>query len=218
LFVEVSAVLWTAVSALLRRDFGVSESLASEALEIAQREGYRLVESVSGMTQAVSRGLAGDLATAREATAELIGWLQRSNDSGNRSGSGLILSNLATLQLHADLPAEAEGTIAVGLALSQETGAFFNAELLRLRGEAALRRGERASAVGDFDAALELARSQQAASLVLRAATSKARVLRDEGRREEALALVTPALAGVNGGAGLPDRRDAEELIASVSG
>lgn len=67
------------------------------------------------------------------------------------------------------------------------------AELLRTRGELALRQGGDAEAEADFLRALDLARQQGTPSWELRAATSLARLRRDQGRRGEARDL----LAGI---------------------
>ena len=68
------------------------------------------------------------------------------------------------------------------------------AEVLRVAGEIALEQPARDAAKAEayFDRALEVARTQQAKSWELRAATSKARLLRDQCRHTEAQDLLAP--------------------------
>src|SRR5262249_62260943 len=88
--------------------------------------------------------------------------------------------------------AEALRLVERGLALSRETGQpYWDAELQRLRGELLLRSHPGAAeAESLFRRALEIARGQEARSFELRAATSLARLLRDQRRPAEARALL----------------------------
>ena len=67
-----------------------------------------------------------------------------------------------------------------------------------------------------FEAALSLARQQGARSYELRAATSLARLRRDQGRRREALDLLAPVHAWFTEGFDTPDLKDAEALLAEL--
>ena len=104
------------------------------------------------------------------------------------------------LALHADAQL-AIGKPEAALAIShrraeggrKDWGAPFEAELYRLRGEA-LRAG--AGTVSEAETAIEqgidVARRQNAKSWELRGATSLARLWRNQGRHQEALALLAP--------------------------
>ena len=95
------------------------------------------------------------------------------------------------------------GQIADGLAAIEEAIArserseerWVIAELLRIKGELLLLQdapGAAAAAEDHFRQALDWARRQGALSWELRAATSLARLLRDQGRSAEAMALLQP--------------------------
>jgi predicted ATPase len=70
---------------------------------------------------------------------------------------------------------------------------YFDAELHRLQGEIVARRVDgRPAAEECFHRALDIARAQEAKSRELRAATSLARLWRDQGKRAEARDLLAP--------------------------
>jgi predicted ATPase len=76
-----------------------------------------------------------------------------------------------------------------------------------------------AKAQTSFERALEIARAQQARSFELRAATSLARLRRDQGRHGEALGLLAPVYGWFTEGFDTPDLKEAGSLpeeLASV--
>ena len=97
---------------------------------------------------------------------------------------------------------------------------FWNAELLRSKGELLLRR-DGAKARGDaeelFRRALATARGQEARSFELRTAVSLARLLRQQGRTADARALLAPAYAWFTEGHDTADLRDARSLLDELS-
>ena len=93
-------------------------------------------------------------------------------------------------------------------------------ELLRIRGEVLLREAatDSQSAAEDcFSRALAVARDQGARFWELRAATSLARLQRDQGRRGEARDLLTPIYERFTEGLGTVDLREAKRLIDALS-
>jgi predicted ATPase len=64
-----------------------------------------------------------------------------------------------------------------------------------------------------FEAALDGARRQEARSLELRAATSKARLLIKQGRRPDAHALLTPVIAWFTEGLDSHDMKLAKAVL-----
>lgn len=93
----------------------------------------------------------------------------------------------------------------------------WEAEIHRLDGELRLAEnpGDSAAAETAFRIALDIAHTQQARSLELRAATSLARLLRREGRKQESDSLLRPVYAWFTEGFDTPDLIDAECLLAS---
>ena len=92
-------------------------------------------------------------------------------------------------------------------------------ELLRVRGEIALLEPtpDRAAAERDFEAALVLARRQQALSWELRSAISLARLRRKEGRIAEARSLLAPVSGRFTEGFGTADLRAANGLLTELA-
>jgi TOMM system kinase/cyclase fusion protein len=109
--------------------------------------------------------------------------------------SAPFLGALADAQRRLHRPDDALRTVDAWLAFSAEIQApYWDAESLRQRGE--IRRAQdpaaREEAEGVFIRAIESAKRQAGRFLELRAATSLARLLRDQGRRDEGRALLQP--------------------------
>jgi predicted ATPase len=105
-------------------------------------------------------------------------------------------------------------------ARSEETeGRWLTAELLRIKGELLLLKGEPGAAAAaevHFRQALDWARQQGALSWELRAATSLARLLRDQGRSPDALALLQPVYDRFSEGFDTADLKAARTLLDAV--
>ena len=93
------------------------------------------------------------------------------------------------------------------------------ADVLRVAGEIALASPERDAAKAEayFDRALEVARTRQAKSWELRAATSKARLLRDQCRHTEAQDLLAPIYSWFTEGFDTLDLREAKTLLDQLA-
>jgi predicted ATPase len=92
-------------------------------------------------------------------------------------------------------------------------------ELLRIRGELLLLQGAEGAAAtpeDHFRQALDWARRQGALSLELRAATSFARLLRDQGRPADAMALLQPVYDRFTEGFDTTDLQTAKALIDAL--
>jgi tetratricopeptide (TPR) repeat protein len=131
------------------------------------------------------------------------------------------LSLLAEAYLSLSDIRRSRGAIDSALRFSQKFGtAFFDAELWRLKGEAALLEGRRKDSRECFGTALEIGRRQGARALELRAATSLGRFFGDAGKRKEALSLFSglwELLDGPEADPSLPDIRDALDLRKQLS-
>jgi predicted ATPase len=140
--------------------------------------------------------------------------------SGGTTGNSIILSSLAQSLLRAGDLAAAEAAIGDGLRYVEQSGErYWLADLHRLSGQAALRQPtpDVARAESCFNRAIEVARSQHARLLELRAAIDLGRLWRDRRTDREIRALVEPALGQIEGGATSPDVRNARALLAELS-
>jgi predicted ATPase len=93
------------------------------------------------------------------------------------------------------------------------------AELLRIKGELLLLQGAQGAATeaeGHFRQALDWARRQGALSLELRAATSFARLLRDQGRPTDAMAVLGPVYGRFTEGFDTADLKAAKALLDAL--
>jgi predicted ATPase len=114
-----------------------------------------------------------------------------------------------------------EGIAALGdgLAVLHKTGErFWEAELYRLKGELllTLSKNNRAEVETCFQQALDIARSQQAKSLELRAAMSLSRLWHHQGKKEEAYHLLKEIYGWFTEGFDTPDLQDAEVLLEEL--
>ncbi|HLW69729.1 MAG TPA: adenylate/guanylate cyclase domain-containing protein [Candidatus Binataceae bacterium] len=92
------------------------------------------------------------------------------------------------------------------------------AEIHRLKGELLLRRDQSTTeeAQGCFQRAIEVARNQSAKSLELRAATSLARLLESQGRREEARTMLAEIYNWFTEGFDTLDLKEAKALLEAL--
>jgi len=77
--------------------------------------------------------------------------------------------------------------------------------------------GEGAEAASWFRQAIDTARSQQAKSLELRAATSLARLWREQGERAEAYDVLAPVYGWFTEGFATADLKKAKELLDELN-
>ena len=130
--------------------------------------------------------------------------------------SGPWLSVLAEGCLAAGRIAEGLSAVREALAETEETEAHWNAaELNRLEGELLLasKEPDESRAEASFRNAIAIARGQGARSLELRAATSLARLLARQGRREEARAVLAPIYDWFTEGFDTADLKEAKGLL-----
>jgi predicted ATPase/DNA-binding winged helix-turn-helix (wHTH) protein len=209
------ALTFAAAVHQLRRDPTTTEGRAAEAATIARAQGFRLIlawasplegwaivqrgEHEEGLGR-IREGVAGARATGEDQfVPHLLGLL----------AEGCLRSGRADAGLQA---------IEEALSIVRRTGErFHEAELHRVRGElllAAAPAGAARDAAEAFRRAIEVARSQGAKLLVLRAAVSLGRLWRDSERDAEARALLAEACAGITEGLDLLDVTEAKALLA----
>ena len=107
-----------------------------------------------------------------------------------------------------------------GLAKAEEHEDRHNqAGIHRLKGELLLRQDDSnaAEAQSCFQRAIEIARKQSAKSLELRATMSLARLLDKQGRRDEALAMLTDIYGWFTEGFDTADLKDAKALLDQLA-
>jgi predicted ATPase len=112
--------------------------------------------------------------------------------------------------------AEARSAVREAAAISSENREiFWQAEIDRIEGDLRLMDDPRdeAGAEEAYRAALEVARAQAARALELRAPVRLGRLMRSQGRLDEACGLVGGVQAGLQQGFATPDLVEARELL-----
>jgi predicted ATPase len=117
-------------------------------------------------------------------------------------------------------PTEGLTVVAEALALAETTAERYNeAELYRLQGDLLLARSpdNQAEVEACFHHTLEIARTQQAKSWELRAATSLARLWQQQGKRTEAYKLLAPVYGWFTEGFDTADLQEAKALLDELA-
>ena len=127
----------------------------------------------------------------------------------------ILLALQADAQLAIGKPEAALASVAAGLkAVEKAGGAPLEAELHRLKGEALLAgAGTVSEAETAIEKAIDVARRQNAKSWELRGAMSLARLRRQQGRQQEAAALLDPILGWFKEGLDTADLQAARTLL-----
>jgi class 3 adenylate cyclase/predicted ATPase len=199
-----------------RRAIAAQRECAAEVIALSEAQGFPFWLGVGHVFHAAARVLAGDSA----ALPQILDGLARVGETGSQAGAPSILAVLADAQRAAGQLAEAQGTVATAFAIAAQTGQpYFDADLHRLDGDLLLATGGSADeAAARYHRALGIAREQGARSLELRAATSLARLWRDQGKRAEARDLLAPVYAWFTEGFDTQDLIDAKALLEELSG
>ncbi|MCZ6454875.1 MAG: hypothetical protein O6909_11615, partial [Alphaproteobacteria bacterium] len=127
------------------------------------------------------------------------------------------LTLLAECYLATNRIDEGLGLLAEALEFADRTGEVYHLpELHRLKGELLLRQ-DAVAAERCFHDAIEISRRQDSLALVLRAATSLARLWQSQGKTTEARDLLSPVYGWFTEGFDTPDLQDAKALLDELS-
>ena len=194
-----------------RREFAAAQTGAEAAIAIASEYGlpHWLAEATMCRGFALV-GLGQQMAGLALLRTGLADW--------NRAGSHVLntqwLGFIAEAHLRAGEFEHALTALDRAAEISGATGAcHYQAELSRLRGAVLAETGEDAKAESWFHQAIETARSQQAKSLELRAATNLARHWAHEAKRAQARDLLAPVYGWFTEGFDTADLKDAKALL-----
>jgi predicted ATPase len=174
----------------LRRDVTAQRERAADVIALSETQNFPLWLGVGRVFHGAARVMDGDASALSEIAEGLAG----AAATGNQGNAPAIFAALAEAQQAAGQLAEARGAVATALAVAAQTGQpFWDADLHRLDGDLLLATGGSADeAASRYHRALAVAREQGARSLELRAATSLARLWRDQGKHADARALLAP--------------------------
>ena len=205
----------------LRGEFEAQEQVAATEIAIGEEWGFPVWLGLGKAIHAAARVALGN-ATAVSELAEGIALVA---ETGTQAGGPMLLAMVAATQATAGSFEEALSAVDLALAVSAATGqAFQDAELHRLKGELTItaKREDTLTreriAEESFRKAAQIARTQEARSLELRALTSLARLLITQHRIPEAKALLEPAYRWFEEGLDTEDLRHARAALERLAG
>jgi predicted ATPase/class 3 adenylate cyclase len=198
----------------LRGETAIAHRYAERCLTLSEEHGFR-------HWHGLSRAIRGICMTLLDPSSQTLEEARSALDQYRGAGYQLGITALYILLCPALLlrcqPEAALEVIAQGLlATSHNSERIFEAELYRLKARALLARGAPGAtteAQAWLDQALRTARSQQARSLELRAATELAALWSDQGKHGEALDMLRPVHAGFTEGFETQDLIEAKALL-----
>ncbi len=153
---------------------------------------------------------------AAEGMASLKAGLAVFERGGGRATSPYFKSVLAEGMAQCGYLAEALDLVDEAIVQIERPGweeRWYYAEALRIKGWLLARNGDSAAAERAYIASLDWARTQQAKSWELRAATSYARLMREQGRAREAHDLLAPVYGWFTEGFDTADLIEAKGLL-----
>jgi adenylate cyclase len=193
-----------------------------EALQaLAEEQGFPFWAALGMLTRGTGLLLQGSC-------DEAITWLRDGLKALRRTGAGIVVPHftlwLAEAYGKAGRFDEAFSTLDEASSLVYGCKELFNeAELHRIRGELLLARSgdtdpaAAAEAEACFTKARETAHRQRSRSLELRSATSRARLLHRQGRRDEARGTLAPIYEWFTEGFDTADLQDARTLLDAMA-
>lgn len=198
---------------------GDLEGLECDSAALAAYCGEKRVEQIrllASLHQIYARAMREPI---EENIAALRAALAALGRSGGNAGNSIMFSNLAEALLMAGDLTGAEAALDDGFTFVEQSGEhYWLADLHRLRGQVALMRPEpdRRRAEACFVKAVEIARSQEARLLQLRAAVDLVHLRRETRVDNDPRALLEPILATIEGGETTRDVRNARALLADL--
>lgn len=197
-----------------RGDLDASLALAEEAVALSAKHGFPIWQTLGSLLHGRVLVDLGDHPTGLDEIATAVSLYDRSGAGISRPYHLALQAGALGLAGRID---EALATIETALAYALATNAETErSEILRVRAELELRRGERERAEAGFREALELASRQGGRSFALRAATSLAALLHTDGRNAAARAVLEPVHSAFGEGLATHDLIAAAELLARI--
>src|SRR5262249_2677291 len=201
-----------------RREWPLGDGRAAPAIRVATAQQIALTLAAGPIMRGCALAMQGQ-------RAEGLTQLRQGLDAYRATGAAFqrphFLSLLAEVHRSLGQPEAGLAALSEALALVETTGErYYAAELHRLQGELLLQHAapEVSHAETCFQQALAMARRQQAKALELRAAMSLSRLWQQQGKRDEARALLAPIYGWFTEGFDTADLQEAKALLETLGG
>ena len=212
-FTLAQTLCFVALVPIFRREPSVVADYAERALRICEEQHIAHYHAMALCENGWALGASGE---SEEGLAQIA---QGIDSYGLGVFQHLLLALQADAQLVIGKPEAALASVAAGLkAVEGAGGAPLEAELHRLRGEAMLAgAGTASDAETAIEKGIDVARRQNAKSWELRGAMSLARLRRQQGRHQEAIALLAPVYGWFTEGFDTADLQEAKALLDKLT-
>jgi predicted ATPase len=205
------------MAAVFARDVATACAHSNDCVALASEHGFALWAALGRILQG---WVGAQMSEATTGIARIRDGLAAAEATGNRSLAPFHRTLLAEALALAGKIEEGLATLDDALARAASSGVRgWDAEIHRLRGELTgrLPQPDLAKAEDSFRTALAIAREQGTRGYELRAATSLARLWREQGRRGEARELLAPIYGSFTEGFGTADLKDAKALLDELA-
>jgi predicted ATPase len=210
--------LWfTSFTFICCAKYSIANTLIDELHLLADERGALLWKALATATKGCLFALTGK---SSDAVRTITSGITALRSTGSTIYVPLCLSNLTTAYANLRQFDEAWRSMDEATAMIEATGErWFEAEANRIAGEIALQSPEANAekAKSYFERALAVARQQQAKSWELRAATSLARLWRDQGKSQQARELLAPVYGWFTEGFDTRDLKEAKALLTELA-
>jgi class 3 adenylate cyclase/predicted ATPase len=212
------ALCLAAVFHQLRREERAAQERAEAAIILAQEQGFPVWMALGSILRGWALAQQGQ---AKEGIEQITQGLMTYRATGAELLRPYYLVLLAEAQETIGEPEAGLTALAEALTLTETTGGrWCEPELHRLQGALLVQQhaDNQAKAEHCVHQAIDIARSQQAKSLELRAATSLARLWQQQGKRQEAHDLLAPVYHWFTEGFDTADLQEAKALLVALRG
>jgi class 3 adenylate cyclase/predicted ATPase len=197
--------------------YSTGKPSVNELVALVEEKGALFWKIVGALLRAYLLALTGNTADAIPIiSANIAAW----QSNGTKMFMPLWLAYLSRAYVDTGQVDSASRTINEAIATVEATGErWIEPELYRIAGENSLISAARnaAKAQAYFERALAVARAQQARGWELRAATSMARLWRDQGKRNDARELLAPIYGWFGEGFNTLDLKEARALLDDLA-
>jgi predicted ATPase len=210
------AIAHASIASILCGSYAIAAAEAQQLVALAEEKGVRFWKPYGTILQGCVSALAGN---ASDAVKMMTSGMTAYQSSGSNAWMPCFLSHLARAYAELHRFDDACRCIREAMAAAETTQEkWYEAEIHRVAGQIVLclPEPETAKAETHFLRALTVARQQQAKSWELRAATSMARLWRDQGKRQQAHDLLAPVYGWFTEGFDTLDLKEAKALLEQL--